>query len=102
MMNRPVMRNTLICLVFAALAGCQLAPSHERPGTPTAASYPEATIPENGASEKAADPATQGLPATDIGWRDFFADARLQAFIQQALEHNRDLRVAVYRVEEAR
>ncbi len=106
-MGGPAMRNTLVFLALAVLAGCQLAPPHERPDSPTAVSYPETAAPEttaaeNGALKNAADPATQGAPAMDIGWRDFFADARLQVFIQQALEHNRDLRVAVYRVEEAR
>jgi len=37
-----------------------------------------------------------------IGWRDFFTDPRLQQVIDQALENNRDLRVAVLNVERAR
>ncbi len=43
--------------------------------------------------------------ATDVaalGWRDFFTDPRLQQVIDQALENNRDLRVAVLNVERAR
>jgi len=43
--------------------------------------------------------------ATDVaalGWRDFFTDARLQDVITQALDNNRDLRVAVLNVERAR
>src|SRR5690606_30634308 len=58
-------------------------------------------------------PATWPLPATtpvadaalalpDIGWRDFFADARLQDVVALALENNRDLRVAMLNVERAR
>jgi outer membrane protein, multidrug efflux system len=38
----------------------------------------------------------------DIGWRDFFADPRLEELIAQALANNRDLRVAVLNVDRAR
>lgn len=37
-----------------------------------------------------------------VGWRDYFADENLRAIIEQALQHNRDLRSAVFRVAEAR
>ena len=44
------------------------------------------------------------LPASarEIGWRDFFADPRLQELIARALKSNRDLRVAVLNVALAR
>jgi multidrug efflux system outer membrane protein len=38
----------------------------------------------------------------DIGWRDFFVDARLQQLIGLALENNRDLRVAVLNIDKVR
>ena len=38
----------------------------------------------------------------DIGWRDFFVDPKLQALISQALQNNRDLRIALLNVERAR
>jgi multidrug efflux system outer membrane protein len=52
-------------------------------------------------------PATTAAPAgaaaaADIGWRDFFADPKLEEVIAQALANNRDLRVAVLNVERAR
>jgi multidrug efflux system outer membrane protein len=40
--------------------------------------------------------------AADIGWRDFFVDPKLGALIAQALDNNRDLRVAVLNIEKAR
>ncbi|PTT36989.1 transporter, partial [Stenotrophomonas sp. HMWF022] len=40
--------------------------------------------------------------AAAVGWRDFFTDERLQQVIGQALDNNRDLRVAVLNVEKAR
>src|SRR5690606_25051957 len=44
-----------------------------------------------------------GAPlVADIGWRDFFADPRLDQLVAQALENNRDLRVAMLNVERAR
>ncbi|MFI4868564.1 MAG: efflux transporter outer membrane subunit [Steroidobacterales bacterium] len=42
------------------------------------------------------------VAAWDIGWRDFFADARLQQLVAQALANNRDLRVAVLNIQLAR
>jgi multidrug efflux system outer membrane protein len=42
------------------------------------------------------------LGIEQVGWREFFTDARLQKLIVQALENNRNLRIAVQRVEEAR
>ncbi len=41
----------------------------------------------------------QAKPAVDIGWRDFFADARLQRMIEIALKNNRDLRVSVLNMQ---
>ncbi len=74
-----------------ALAGCaSLAPDYERPPLPVPDQYAEA----------GAAPATQS--AADIEWRSYFVDARLQRLIEQALANNRDLRLAVLRVDEAR
>lgn len=48
-------------------------------------------------------PAVTGTTATaDIGWRDFFADPRLQQLLAQSLNNNRDLRVATLNVERTR
>src|SRR3546814_16188657 len=42
-----------------------------------------------------------GQPA-DLVWRNFFADQRLRAVVALALDNNRDLRVALANVEQAR
>jgi multidrug efflux system outer membrane protein len=47
-------------------------------------------------------PAAVEGSVTDIGWREFFVDPRLEELIALALAHNRDLRVAVLTVERAR
>jgi multidrug efflux system outer membrane protein len=96
MMN-PVLRmrrstaSALLLLAAAALGGC-LAPRHERPQVP---------IPDSYAVEDRGEVAA-GEPATTLGWRVFFEDPRLEALVALALERNRDLAIAVARIDEAR
>ncbi|NVN91219.1 MAG: efflux transporter outer membrane subunit [Desulfuromonadales bacterium] len=85
-------RNILFGSLMTLLAGCSLAPFYQRPAMPTATSYPGV----NGAAAQA----NQG--SDQLGWRDFFTDTRLRELIAQALENNRDLRIAMQRVSEAR
>ncbi len=85
-------RNIICGALITLVAGCSLAPSYQRPALPTTVSYPG----ENGETTQA-DPGIERL-----GWREFFTDAGLQALISQALENNRDLRIAMQRVLEAR
>jgi len=72
-----------------ALAACSLAPDYHRPAAP---------VPDQFPLTAAAGAQASALPA----WRDVFRDPRLQALIELALHNNRDLRIAVERVEEAR
>jgi multidrug efflux system outer membrane protein len=74
-------------MVALALSACSFVPEYTRPDPPVPDRFP--------ASEGAKS-------ATEIGWREFFSDPRLQQLIAQSLEHNRDLRIAAARVEEAR
>jgi multidrug efflux system outer membrane protein len=85
---RPAVQRGLT-LCAALLAGCgALPPPYARPPLPVAAHY----------SMPASPPTAAGAPA----WRGYFATPALQALIEQALEHNRDLRLAALRVEQAR
>lgn len=80
-----------LSLLAAALllAGCaNLAPSYERPAAPVPSAYSE--------------PSAIGTAAADLDWRDFFADAHLRELIALALNNNRDLRVAILNIEQAR
>lgn len=86
------MRNFIVASLIACLSACSLAPRDERPPLPTQSEYPK---------EFVADPAA-GTKATQLRWEDFFADPRLEALIARALERNRDLRIAVAQVDEAR
>jgi len=85
-------RTIIWGVMITVLAGCSLAPIYERPSLPTAAAYP--------GTKSAQTQVTQD--AMQLGWREFFTDAGLRELIAQALENNRDLRMAVARVEEAR
>lgn len=87
------MSKKLLSLVVAlAAAGCSFIPEYQRPAAPVPAQWPG----NLGAGGTAA------VVPTAENWRAFFTDARLQELIAAALEHNRDLRVAVAQVEEAR
>ncbi len=86
------MRKFVPVAAALILAGCNLAPPHERPALPTAGDYP---------AEFSGD-SVPGRRATEIGWRDFFADPQLEVLVAQALKRNRDLAVAVAQIEEAR
>jgi multidrug efflux system outer membrane protein len=93
-MSQRIFRKATVPLLAAmALAGCSLAPSYERPEAPVPGQYPNAQQP--------VDPAAAGY-SSDLGWSEFFRDERLKALISLALENNRDMRIAVQRVEEAR
>ncbi|MGX9220721.1 efflux transporter outer membrane subunit [Massilia varians] len=80
------------------LAGCMsLAPKYERPAAPVAEAFPELAKP---ASAPAAQVANEAPAA--IEWQRFFPDARLRGLIEQALSNNRDLRVSIANIEQAR
>lgn len=86
MMKQTV--KPLICAaVLLTLAACTMAPKYERPALPIG---------------KDLSAQAEGVLAADIGWRDFYRDEQLQALIQQALDNNRDLRIAVLTLEQVR
>jgi len=85
-----IKKLSLALIVAGSIVGCSMTPTYQRPEAPVASTFPE-TGNKFSANK-----------ATDIAWRDFFKDPRLQALIATALEHNRDLRVAALRVQEAR
>ncbi len=75
--------------------GCaSLAPDYIRPAAPVAAQF-------SGASTAASAPAPAPA-AADIEWQSFFTDAGLKQLIEVALQNNRDLRIAVLNIEQAR
>ncbi|THF62179.1 AdeC/AdeK/OprM family multidrug efflux complex outer membrane factor [Pseudothauera rhizosphaerae] len=86
------LRILALALVTLGTGACTtLAPDYQRPAAPVPAAWAYAPAAESGAAA-----------AADIGWRDFLADERLRRVVELALEHNRDLRVAVLNIEQAR
>lgn len=86
------------------LAACSLEPRYRTPPLPVAEQWPIPAVVTGGTASNTA--AVQAHDAemgySDVGWRDFFVDAHLQELIAQALANNRDLRVAVLNVANAR
>ena len=89
MTSRPA--PVTAALVALLLGGCSLMPVYERPAAPVAEHWPGLAAPQGASAPVAMPP-----------WQDFVRDERLRALITQALEHNRDLRVAVLAIEQAR
>jgi len=87
---------TLVAAMTSALllGGCMsLIPAYERPAAPVPAAYAPELAPASAASAAA---------AADIEWQRYFSDARLRRLIEISLANNRDLRVAVLNIEQAR
>lgn len=92
-LNKPSLKTLILLLtaVIAALffSGCSFAPPHLRPAMAVPNTWPS----PKDRPEKV---------AVHLRWREFFQDPRLQAKIETALCNNRDLHVAISRVELAR
>ena len=83
--------SSLAVMAGVLLTGCaNLEPTYHRPAPSIPASWPTGP----------AYPATTDSPVAD--WRQVFPDPRLGAVIQQALDNNRDLRVAIAQIQASR
>ncbi|HSH88637.1 MAG TPA: efflux transporter outer membrane subunit [Ramlibacter sp.] len=83
------MKRPSLLVLAAIVAGCSQMPVYERPPAPVAATFPYTAV-------------APGTAAADVQWQEFFADARLRQLIATALANNRDLRVAILNIEQAR
>jgi multidrug efflux system outer membrane protein len=96
-------KHALTAMAVALLAtGCTLAPHYTRPAAPVAQTFPSGGVYATQPAAQAGARSANGQAATDLGWREFFVDPRLQRLIEIALSNNRDLRVSVLNVEAAR
>lgn len=75
-------------LLTLLLAGCNLAPTYERPAAPIYDAYADGV-------------SNQGRLATEVAWENFFGDPQLKAYVAAALENNRDLAAATARIAQA-
>ena len=103
-------QTLMLCLIMLVQAGCTLAPDYERPKAPVSDQWPDLpklTFDEKNSSIQLGTQQAKQIAATDktiadLGWESFFLDDRLRALIKLALDSNRDLRIAVSRIEQAR
>lgn len=94
------------------LAACNFAPKYETPNAPMGKQYQTMTAEPSDAASQASEGSTitpvlndevvAGATAADLGWKTFFTDPRLKAFIELGLANNRDLLVATKNVEIAK
>jgi Outer membrane efflux protein len=90
--------GTTIALLIG-IGGCTMEPSYRRPDAPVTEVWPDSTS----AAASGVNVGNGTAPvAADIGWRDFFTDARLQTLIELALRHNPDARIAALNIAAAR
>lgn len=87
--RRHTRLGAAIALAFA-ISSCTLMPEYFRPAAPVPQAYPGQ--PENAA-------VTEAPPLT---WQSYFPDPDLQKLIAVGLAHNRDLKTAVLRLDEAK
>ena len=80
----------LLMVLFGTLlvAGCAMGPDYERP---------ETELPE--AFEQTADSSSS---IANLNWWELFGDEHLNSLVKIALEQNKDMAIAVSRIEEAR
>ena len=89
-----MLKPSVLAIVLLLVGCASMAPDFQAPALPVPAAYP---------ADALTDPAaTPGQRAAALDWREHFADPRLQQLIAEALQNNRDLRLAALRVQEAR
>jgi len=93
-MNRKLFLLLVIMVLLSA--GCTMAPTYTRPDTPVPSEWPK------GEAYPQIKTDTSGQTASELSWKEFTADDRLQKVIEIALTNNRDLRVAALNVEKAK
>jgi multidrug efflux system outer membrane protein len=93
-MNHDVTRpawgwlSPALLLAAVVLGGCKLGPDYVQPPVPVHETYREAVPP--------------GESIANLPWWELFSDPVLRDLVQEALEENRDLKVALARITEAR
>lgn len=99
----------MVLLGVIAVAGCNLAPQYEQPAMPVPTNFPpqpklsfEAAsggIARQTVDAQALAPGLQS--ASETPWQSFFQDPTLRSLISIALLNNRDLQIAVARMDQA-
>ncbi len=84
-------RFFLISLCMFTMSGCVLGPEYERP-----------VVAEPGSFRMQQGSTLEEASLAELGWWELFEDENLQSLIREALVDNKDLKLAVARVREAR
>src|SRR4051794_36906819 len=90
--SRSIVGCSALLFARAGPSACTSPPPHVQPPLPTPAVYDPSLNVADGREPR----------APEIGWRQFFRDPRLDALIATSLDYNRDLQVAVGRIDVAR
>jgi multidrug efflux system outer membrane protein len=77
-----------VALLVSLAGGCTLGPDYERPPVTTPEQWRETTAVQTSIA--------------NVAWWELFQDEQLRGLVDTALAENRDLRIAVERIEEAR
>jgi len=102
-MRKTALAQILSIGVVAVLTGCSMAPTYERPESPVATDWPGLRLSRSLAGAPlVASASVQTVAAADIEWQSFFSDPKLRRLIEASLRNNRDLRIAVLNIEQAR
>lgn len=86
-----VIRPLVLATTAALLAACAVGPNYVRPDTPVPARFAQA----------ATDAQPQALPAPNVAFWQAFDDAELTRLVEDALDANHDLRVALAHYDSA-
>lgn len=78
---------TLLVFVVGLSGGCALTPDYERPDVQLPEAWRQAEV--------------EGESIANLAWWDLYRDPALQVLIEAALDRNRDVRLAMARLEEA-
>ena len=89
-MTPTVNKSAVLVVLLAFLAGCTVGPDYKKPPV---------TAPEQIHGQ--AEPA-EAASLADRAWWEIITDASLKALIDEALRNSYDVRLAGWRVEEAR
>lgn len=90
--------KSAIAIMVLCLSGCTMAPQYTRPDSPV----PEKWGGKAGDIVAAKQVDSSATMASELKWREYFVNPKMQKLIELALSNNRDLRVAALNIEKAR
>lgn len=85
---KKVLRRLPLLMIAALAAACTMGPDYRRPEVPVPEGYRASAVP--------------GSSFANLDWWELFDDPELTALIEDALVNNRQLAIAMARIEEAR